>query len=241
MTVLGETVSISSCVASGRAPKGTEPRCHRPHSRLGGQWLCWSPGVGWGVSTCSKRSWASAVIVATGGTEPHVHTSQRPSSRVAVRSQSATNTRTHTLTPTTSHVLIHTHTHICTHSHSHSHSRRGDVENTDTGRHAGRSTVHRGDAGSPRPTPSAARVPWRMLETWVIYNLRRINVILKEKNVQSHVSTCSRALTSRCTRPMGVPGRGHPATRDQRRQSMTRVCLSYDNTHSIMNSSHPDF
>lgn len=51
----------------------------------------------------------------------------------------------------------------------------------------------------PAPAPPAAQVPLRTLETLVIYNLRRINVILKEKNVQSHVSTCSQALTSRCT------------------------------------------
>lgn len=54
VTVLGATVSISSCVASGRAPKGTEPRCHRPHSRLGGRWLCWSVGAGRGVALAAS-------------------------------------------------------------------------------------------------------------------------------------------------------------------------------------------
>lgn len=35
-------------------------------------------GGGAGCGTCSKRSWASAVAVATGGPGPHVHTSQCP-------------------------------------------------------------------------------------------------------------------------------------------------------------------
>lgn len=176
VTVLGATVSISSCVASGRAPKGTEPRCHRPHSRLGGRWLCWSVGAGQGVALAASA----------------------PGHRPSPWLQEGQG-RTCTPLNVPSHVWLFVVS---------QNSRLGDTENTDSDHDAGRPTVRGGetraappprrrDAGPPRP--HAVQVPLRTLETLVIYNLRRINVILKEKNVQSHVSTCSQALTSRCT------------------------------------------